>query len=864
MIRPLLPFSLFSAASLMVAAAQDPLVVPPEIVGGWKLDGAELVVTFLFDGSFYLVDGQGARPGMERGFFIVDEGALHAEVLLDTNGEAGLSHPAGAASVSITGDTLTYTVVGEGSFTFSRVTHATRPEVGSWFIPAEKCMLTLLADGTYYHCQEMNDAPDGHDGIERGTYAWNTATESFTGSPVVDTNGYTGLSDQQPYVRMRISGNGMAMLEGPDQHFVQDQFLFQRIQANPGLSIDNDYEVNRFIFHTQDSPGAPLADGYGAAAYLHGISGSGGTLTIGSQPPRPFDGDDFEQQFPTRTALEGSAGFPDGTNHVVQRPGGSATLVFPPGSGSAYANAPAVTGNGGTWSGGIYQLSRGDLLEWTRFDNYNPATDVTVITVAEEGEEDEYLYEHAMQGDVTSFDFTGRLEPGTTYQVTVEHVRLASTTSSGTGPFAGKLGYVILGSHTAFAMRTYSHTPTAPPVISEPVTMKTVNAGSVIFTVAAADGNATYQWQQDGWSLDGQTGNSLALHDITADDYGTYRVRVTNGAGSVTSNAVTLSSLPAAPEITVSQPSDIILSAGWSRAFGTVALGGGADLVFTVRNTGTLHLMDLEADIHGTHADDFSVAQAPATNVTPGGSTTFTVRFSPSSSGAKEAVLFLRSNDGDENPFRVMLSGVAEDPVTQPLPPAAPVVNPSTGVAEQTVTVNNTGTSGMGGLQLRIDGVPDGVTVVGGTYVGSSSPSGGRTPKAAGGYWLVDHSAVIGAGGSADIVVRYEFTGAPVAFTPTVAVAPVQPPGPADPAFQQALKSISASPGEGRSTIGLRAVPGRVYEVWHSNNLTVWQRAGTSIFSRATALAWTDDGSATGTPPSTSQPRFYRVVDVTE
>ena len=394
--------------------------------------------------------------------------------------------------------------------------------------------------------------------------------------------------------------------------------------------------------------------------------------------------------------------------------------------------------------------------------------------------------------------------------------------------------------------------------------MKTVNAGSVIFTVATADGNATYQWEQDGWTLDGQTGNSLALYDLTEDDYGTYRVRVTNGAGSVTSNAITLSSLPAAPEITVSQPSDIVLSAGSSRGFGTVALGGRADLVFTVRNTGNLNLVDVVAEIGGTHADDFSVAQVPAMNVTPGGSTVFTVRFSPSSSGAKEAVLQLRSNDGDENPFRVMLAGVAEDPVTQPLPPSAPVVNPSTGIAEQTVTVNNTGTSGMGGLQLRIEGVPDGVTVVGGTYIGSANHSGGRTPKSAVGYWLVDHSAVIGAGNSAAIVVRYEFTAAPVAFTPTVSVAPTQPRGPADPEFQQALRSISANPGQGRTTIGVRTVPGRVYEVWHSNNLTVWQRAGTGIFSRGAALVWPDDGSATTTPPSTAQPRFDRVTDVTE
>ena len=46
-----------------------------------------------------------------------------------------------------------------------------------------------------------------------------------------------------------------------------------------------------------------------------------------------------------------------------------------------------------------------------------------------------------------------------------------------------------------------------------------------------------------------------------------------------------------------------------------------------------------------------------STTVAPGGSTTFTVTFTPSASGTRNATLHIASNDADENPFDVALSG---------------------------------------------------------------------------------------------------------------------------------------------------------------------------------------------------------------
>ena len=856
--KHLLPLALFSTAGFLAANAQDAPATPPGIVSGWKLNGGDTVITFLFDGTFYFVDGSGARPGMERGTFTWDQasGAFTTEVLLDTNGDAGLSHPIGVTSISISGDTLTYTVAGEGSFTLSRITSGAQPAVGSWYLPEEKCMLTLLADDTYYFCQEKNDSPYGHDGIERGTYSWNTTTKSFTASPVVDTSGDTGLSHQLPGVTMDLVGNQMTLTEGADQ------FVLRRVNANAALQIDNHFEVNKFASYEQTSGAAPALMDYSGAAYMDGITGSGGTLTIGSQSARTFTGDDLEIDYASLAALEASTAFPNGVNYVFQRPGGSATLTYP--VGGSFPAAPRIASSGGTWTGGQYALDSKNLLSWTPIAGYDPASHVTVITVIEVGGE-EYLFEHAMPGDVTSFDFTGRLTPGAFYDVTVEHVKIANSTQAGTGPFAGKLGYSLYNTNTSFRMRAFQPTPVTAPPITSPLVKKTVNGSSVILTVGTTDVTATYQWLLSDEEIDGQTGNSLALYDLTPDDFGSYRVRLTNGVGSTLSGPVSITSAPAAPEITVAQPVGTVLSGGWIRNFGTVALGGTSDLVFTLGNIGTLNLTDIAVSIGGTNAGEFSVVSTPAATLSPSSSAAFTIRYSPDSVGTKEAVLRIVSNDGDESPFTVALTGGATDPVFQPAPPAAPVVNPGTGKPEQTVNINNSGTAGMSGLQLRIDGLPDGVTVVGGTYYGSSSSLVAKgSTKATGGYWLLDYAPVIKSGGNANVVIQYQFTGAPVSFTPVVGVAPVPTAGAADPNFTGAVQQLAASPLAGSSSLDVRTVPGRRYEIWHSSNLVFWQRAGTGIFSRSGSLTWTDNGSETGQAPSAQVPRFYRVKDVTE
>ncbi|HPA18765.1 MAG TPA: choice-of-anchor D domain-containing protein [Verrucomicrobiae bacterium] len=114
------------------------------------------------------------------------------------------------------------------------------------------------------------------------------------------------------------------------------------------------------------------------------------------------------------------------------------------------------------------------------------------------------------------------------------------------------------------------------------------------------------------------------------------------------------------PEIAVEQPAGTNLVDGAaSVGFGTVLTGATSSREFTIKNTGfgsTLTGMGITFD--GTNAGDFSVSASPAMAVGgPDGSTTFTVRFAPTTAGSNSAALHIASNDGDENPFDINLTG---------------------------------------------------------------------------------------------------------------------------------------------------------------------------------------------------------------
>lgn len=114
------------------------------------------------------------------------------------------------------------------------------------------------------------------------------------------------------------------------------------------------------------------------------------------------------------------------------------------------------------------------------------------------------------------------------------------------------------------------------------------------------------------------------------------------------------------PEIAVEQPAGSNIVDGGARNLGAAIVGGTAEMIFTVKNTGAFNLTLTgipKVVVSGSDAAMFSVTSQPVSPVPgPSGSTTFNVRFAPSSVGAKSASLSIPNNDSDENPFDISLT----------------------------------------------------------------------------------------------------------------------------------------------------------------------------------------------------------------
>jgi hypothetical protein len=110
--------------------------------------------------------------------------------------------------------------------------------------------------------------------------------------------------------------------------------------------------------------------------------------------------------------------------------------------------------------------------------------------------------------------------------------------------------------------------------------------------------------------------------------------------------------------------------------YGSVCAGQQVDHSWSVANEGDAPLLIDSISIAGTHAAEFSCQTGCGTGITlcPGERRTVTVRFQPAGSGAKSATLRIISDDPDEGPCDMPLSGTGKALSTAPTDATA---NPS-------------------------------------------------------------------------------------------------------------------------------------------------------------------------------------------
>ncbi len=155
-------------------------------------------------------------------------------------------------------------------------------------------------------------------------------------------------------------------------------------------------------------------------------------------------------------------------------------------------------------------------------------------------------------------------------------------------------------------------------------------------------------------------------------------------------------------DIAVAQPPGSPLSSGALVTFPDRLVGTSVALDISLSNEGTNTLTDLTAGITGPQADQFSLEAFNLADMAPGSNRVFRVRFTAGDLAGASATLEMTSNDPDENPFLVHLSGTGVLP-GRPDHTFRPEVS---GVAVYAVATQPDGRIVIGGNFTSINGQP--------------------------------------------------------------------------------------------------------------------------------------------------------------
>src|SRR5579859_5937565 len=269
---------------------------------------------------------------------------------------------------------------------------------------------------------------------------------------------------------------------------------------------------------------------------------------------------------------------------------------------------------------------------------------------------------------------------------------------------------------SAAAKLTVNATVVAPTITTQPVS-QTVTAGQTATFTVVAGGTATlsYQWQKKGVNIAGATESSYTTPATATTDSGsTFDVVVSNTAGSVTSNAATLTVNPA-PAAGIQVSSSAI-------NFGNGVVGTDYSQPLTITNTGTATLTISQITEIGS-AFNVSGFSLPL-NVNVGKQATITVAFLATTAGAVAGNISILSN-APTSPTSVVLNGTGiAATLTLAISPAnLSFGNVTTGTtsASQNVTITNTGNSSVTISQINLSGT--GYSMRGGSAPVTLSPS---------------------------------------------------------------------------------------------------------------------------------------------
>lgn len=157
------------------------------------------------------------------------------------------------------------------------------------------------------------------------------------------------------------------------------------------------------------------------------------------------------------------------------------------------------------------------------------------------------------------------------------------------------------------------------------------------------------------------------------------------------------------PEIKVAQPTSNEITSGGSRSHGSVKKGLSYGMTYTITNVGVKQLKNIAVSISGDA--DFILEKPGASALNAGENVKFKVTFKPTSLGDKTATVKIKSNDADENPFVINVSGTGISNTSATRAALSALVTKSNSLAgDQGGVVSwTTGADGLTYLVLTVD-----------------------------------------------------------------------------------------------------------------------------------------------------------------
>ena len=380
--------------------------------------------------------------------------------------------------------------------------------------------------------------------------------------------------------------------------------------------------------------------------------------------------------------------------------------------------------------------------------------------------------------------------------VTIAGATSASYTTPSTSTSDNGASFRVVVSNTAGTVTSSAATltvnagPIAPAISAQPVN-QTVTAGQTASFVVVATGTAplTYQWQKSGVNIAGANSASYTTPATTTSDNGaTFRVVVSNTAGTITSVAATLTvnAAAVAPAIT-SQPATQTVTAGQMASFAVVATGT-APLTYQWQKSGV--------NIAGANSASYTT---PATTTSDNGAT-FRVVVSNTAGTVISAAATLMVNAA------VVAPTITAQPASQAV------------VSGQTAGFSVTAT---GTAPLTYQWQKNGVTIAGATLASYTTPATTTADNGATFRVVVGNTAGSATSAAATLTVSA------VAVAPTITTQPV---------------NLTVTSGQTASFVVAATGTAPLSYQWQKNGVNI---AGATASSYTTPATTTSDNGAT-------------------